>query len=225
MAKIAVIEDDATMRTLLKDNLEAEGHKVEAAADGEAGLALVLKAKPDLVLLDIMLPKIDGLEVCRRLRAKGIESPIIMLTARKQEVDIVVGLEIGADDYVTKPFSMRELVARIKAILRRRAAPAEVARCAIGRVEVDFKRRVLRKGKKKTALTHYEAEMLKMLVSRAGRTVRRNEMLDEIWGSDAFPPNRTIDNHIVRLRAKIEEDPENPRHILTVHGEGYKFVE
>jgi len=225
MAKIAVIEDDAIMRKLLRDNLEAQGHTVLIAADGEAGLALVTQSRPEVILLDVMLPKMDGLEVCRRLRAHGTKTPIIMLTAKKQEVDIVVGLEMGADDYVTKPFSIRELLARVKAILRRRAASAEIVHCAIGPVEADFNRRVLRKGKKEIPLTHYEAEILKMLASRAGQTVRRNDMLNEIWGTNAFSTNRAIDNHIMRLRAKIEQDPDRPRHILTVHGEGYKFVE
>jgi DNA-binding response OmpR family regulator len=225
MTKIAIIEDDPTMRALLKDNLEAEGYKTVTAADGEDGLKLAAEERPDVVLLDVMLPKMDGIEVCRRLRAKGLNTPVIMLTARKQEVDVVVGLEIGADDYVTKPFSMRELLARVKAILRRRGAPGELARFAFDDVEADFRRRVLRKKGKESPLTHYEAEILRMLVSRAGQTVKRNEMLDEIWGEDAFPTNRTIDNHIVRLRAKIEKNPDKPRHILTVHGEGYKFVE
>lgn len=222
---ILVVEDEPDILRGLRDNLSFEGWRVLAAGDGEKGLALALKEKPDVVILDWMLPGMDGLAVCRELRGRGAMMPVVFLTARGQEVDRVLGLEMGADDYVTKPFSVRELVARIKAILRRSAGTAaRPARFALGDLEVDADAFTAKRGKKTIGLGRYEAEILRLLAQRRGQVVSRNEILNEVWGVDAYPTDRTVDNYIVKLRQKIERDPKNPRVLLTVHGAGYKVV-
>ena len=222
---ILVVEDEADLLRGLRDNLAYEGWRVLTAADGEKGLALALKEKPDLVVLDWMLPGKDGLAVCRELRARGSMVPVVFLTARGQEVDRVLGLEMGADDYVTKPFSVRELVARLKAILRRAAGmAARPAKFAIGDLEVDADAFTAKRGKKKIELGRYETEILRVLAQRTGQVVSRNDILNEVWGVDAYPTDRTIDNYIVKLRQKIEKDPKKPRVLITVHGAGYKVV-
>jgi len=223
---VLVIEDEADIRRALRDNLSFEGYRVLEAGNGEAGLAAALKEKPDLVLLDWMLPGMDGLAVCRELRARGSMIPGVFLTARGQEIDRVLGLEIGADDYVTKPFSVRELLARVKAILRRASgASNRPGRFRIGDLDVDAEGFVARRGKKEIPLGRFEAEILRLLAHRKGAAVPRNDILAEIWGVEAYPTDRTVDNYIVKLRQKIEKDPRNPRLLLTVHGVGYKLVD
>lgn len=222
---ILVVEDEPDILRGLRDNLSFEGWRVLAAGDGEKGLALALKEKPDVVILDWMLPGMDGLAVCRELRGRGATMPVVFLTARGQEVDRVLGLEMGADDYVTKPFSVRELVARIKAILRRSAGTAaRPAKFTLGDLEVDADAFTAKRGKKTIGLGRFEAEILRLLAQRRGQVVSRNEILNEVWGVDAYPTDRTVDNYIVKLRQKIEKDPKNPRVLLTVHGAGYKVV-
>jgi two-component system alkaline phosphatase synthesis response regulator PhoP len=223
---ILVVEDEADIMRGLRDNLSYEGYRVVTAGDGEKGLATAMKEKPDLVILDWMLPGMDGLAVCRELRARGAMMPVVFLTARGQEVDRVLGLEMGADDYVTKPFSVRELMARVKAILRRAAGMASrPAKFALGDLEVDADAFTARRGRKEMALGRYEAELLRVLVQRKGQAVSRNDILNEVWGMDAYPTDRTVDNYVVKLRQKIEKDPKNPRILLTVHGVGYKVVD
>lgn len=225
LQKILIIEDEQDMVLGLRKNLEWEGFEVIAAGDGEAGLTCALNNSHDLILLDIMLPKLSGLDVCRRLRSRGVNTPVIMLTARGQEIDKVLGLEIGADDYVTKPFSIRELLARVRAILRRASrqeAESDIYR--FGDVELNFGRHQAQKRGRALELSAREFEMLKYFVQHRGETVTRDQLLDEVWGYDSFPLTRTVDNHIARLRQKIEENPADPRYIITVHRVGYKFL-
>ncbi len=225
MARILVADDEVDMVMGLRDNLEFEGYEVVIAEDGEAALTAATQQSPDLILLDIMMPKIDGLEVCRRVRQAGFTVPILMLTAKGQEIDIVRGLEAGADDYVTKPFSIRELVARIKAALRRTGVGKGLSRILrVGEATVDLVKGKVERGEHTAHLGHFELEILKMLVESAEVPVERNKILDVIWGLEGFPANRTVDNHVVSLRRKLEPDPKHPRHIVTVHSIGYKFV-
>ncbi|MBI2191041.1 MAG: response regulator transcription factor [Planctomycetes bacterium] len=225
MPKILIIEDETDLLLGLRRNLEFEGYQVIQATDGEKGLDLAIREKPDGIILDIMIPKRDGLEVCQDLRARGYSTPILMLTAKSQEMDKVVGLEVGADDYVTKPFGLRELLARLKALLRRAARRAgRPETLQVGRWTVDCSRFEARVGKTVCSLSHYEVDLLALLAQRAGEVVTRNEILNEIWGIEAYPTDRTVDNYIVKLRKKFEKHPRKPRHILTVHGVGYKFV-
>jgi len=226
MEKILVIEDEPDMVMGLKDNLEYEGYTVVTARDGLEGIELAAKELPDLIILDLMLPKKDGYDVCKELRSKGMDTPIIMLTAKSQEVDKVLGLELGADDYVTKPFSIREVLARIKAVLRRKGGrPQKLDSYEFGNVHVDFRKSTVVKNGETVELSHYENEILRLLIANKDEPVSRNRLLDEVWGYDLFPTTRTIDNHIVKLRQKIEDDPKNPAHVITVHGIGYKFVD
>lgn len=223
--RILIGEDEVAMAMGLRDNLEFEGYDTVVTHDGEAALKAALEKSPDLVLLDIMMPKMEGLEVCRRLREAGLMVPIMMLTAKSQEIDIVRGLEAGADDYVTKPFSIRELLARIKAALRRTGAGRGLARTLrVGESSVDLVKGKVERGTETFNLGHFELEILKMLVENAEKPVDRNKILDAIWDLQGFPANRTVDNHIVSLRRKLEPDPKHPRHIVTVHSIGYKFV-
>jgi two-component system alkaline phosphatase synthesis response regulator PhoP len=225
MTKILIIEDEPGMVAGLRDNFEFEGYEVMAAYDGVEGLERALKDSPDLVLLDVMMPKMSGLDVCKQLRAKRPSLPIIMLTARGQEIDKVVGLELGADDYVTKPFSIRELLARVKAVLRRASsARNEQDRHSFGDVQVDLRScQVLRKGKA-LDFSSKEFELLKYFIAHSGETLSRDRLLGDVWGYEHFPTTRTVDAHIVRLRQKLEPNPEQPQYFLTVHGVGYKFV-
>ena len=224
-AKILVVEDEPNMVAGLRDNFEFEGYEVITARDGIEGLERALAESPDLVVLDVMMPRMSGLEVCRQLRAKRASIPIIMLTARGQEVDKVVGLELGADDYVTKPFSIRELLARVRAILRRTAVvPKNQDQHSFGDVEVDLhRRRVLRSGKL-LDISSKEFELLKYFICHSGETLTRDRLLEDVWGYDSYPSTRTVDTHLVRLRQKLEPDPEQPQYFLTVHGTGYQFV-
>jgi DNA-binding response OmpR family regulator len=226
MARIVIVEDQSDLAMGLRDNLEYEGHQVAHAPDGQTGLRLVQQQATDLVLLDIMLPDIDGFEVCRRLRVAGYTMPIVILSARGQELDKVRGLELGADDYVTKPFSLRELLARVHAALRR-AAGAGGGRhtgFVVGERRVDLVRQLVVTAKAEVPLGYYESEILRMLYEHVGEAVPRADMLNHIWGVGVGPADRTVDNHIVSLRRKLEPDPAKPRHILTAHAVGYKLV-
>ena len=224
MAHILVIDDEADMRRGLIDNLQFEGHSTAEAGDGESGLALIRSTPADLILLDVMMPKMSGLDVCRRMRADGITTPVIMLTAKGGEIDRVLGLELGADDYVTKPFSLRELIARINAVLRRTQGTATGAPVHIGRLQVDFSAYSATEQGREVTLTHREFEVLRHLWEHRGGTVSRDDLLSAVWGYDESISTRTIDNFILKLRQKIEADPANPHCILTVHGIGYKLL-
>jgi two-component system alkaline phosphatase synthesis response regulator PhoP len=222
--RILIIEDEPDLARGLAMNLTAEGYRVDAETRGDAGLERALRDRPDLVLLDVMLPGMSGFDVCRGLRQRGFEAPIIMLTARAEETDRVVGLEIGADDYVTKPFGIRELLARVRVRLRRRAANAADDVVRFGDVEIDFDRHDATRAGRPVELTGKELEVLRLLTRHRGRVVSREQLLDEVWGSEHFPTTRTVDNHILRLRQKLEPNPSDPKFILSIYGEGYKFV-
>jgi two-component system alkaline phosphatase synthesis response regulator PhoP len=222
---VLIIEDEPGLVTGLRDAFEHNGFSVAAAADGETGLKMALTNLHDLIILDLMLPKKDGMEVCRELRSRNLWTPVIILTARSGEPDRVAGLELGADDYVTKPFSIRELVARARALLRR-AAPAEGAaeRVRVGESVVDFKQYAVFKGSDRYPLTPMEISLLKMFLGHPHEVITRERLLNEIWGFNTFPTTRTIDTFLLRLRHKVESDPRRPEHFITVHGAGYKFV-
>lgn len=225
MSRILVIEDDPAILRGLADNLKFESHEVLTASDGEAGYRSIREQKPDLIILDLMLPKLSGYELCRKVRDEGVTTPIMMLTARGEEGDRVLGLDLGADDYVTKPFSVRELMARVRALLRRahppRSGPEELR---FDDVVIDFRRYEARKGDQTLEMTRKEFGVLRLLASRPGEVVTRDELLNEVWGLENYPTTRTVDNHIATLRAKLETNPSAPRHLLTVHGVGYKLV-
>ena len=234
--QVLVIEDDDAMAAALRHGLESEGFRVTLAHDGPAGLAQAsLPAardgspgpSPDLVILDVMLPKLNGLEICKRLRREGNGVPIIMLTARGQEIDKVVGLRLGADDYVTKPFSFMELMARVEAVLRRTEARRHSTRLAsyrFGDVVVDFERYRARKGRRELSLSPLELHLLEYFCRHRGEVVSREALLDEVWGYDATPVTRTVDTHVAKLRKKIEDEPSSPQFLLTVHRVGYRFM-
>lgn len=226
MARILIIEDEEDMRFVLSDNLLAEGYEVETAATGRDGATRALAGDFALILLDLMLPDISGLEVCKAIRAQNRSTPIIILTAKGEEIDKVVGLEVGADDYVTKPFGMRELLARIKAAMRRSGGlpGQQLTECAVGDACVNFSTRTLTRGGERESLTRYETELLRFLVLNRGNPVSRARILREVWRTEPTAETRTVDNCVKRLRAKIEPVPAEPRHILSVHGIGYKLV-
>jgi DNA-binding response OmpR family regulator len=224
---ILVIEDEPHIAMGLKDALTFEGYRVVTAATGREGLNVARAERPNVVLLDLMLPDLNGYQVCEELRRHDAFVPVIMLTAKSQEADKIRGLDAGADDYVTKPFSVGELVARIRALFRRTTRPSESASFNLGEVVVNITaHNVQRSGKKQQVeqLSFYEVELLRLLFERAGQPVSREEILNKIWGVDASPTNRTIDNFIVKLRRKVEKRPDKPEHILTVYGYGYKMV-
>jgi DNA-binding response OmpR family regulator len=223
--RILIVEDEPAMVAGLRDNFEFEGYDVISADNGVAGLERALVDDPDLVVLDVMMPQMSGLDVCKQLKAKRPSMPIIMLTARGQEVDKVVGLELGADDYVTKPFSIRELMARVKAVLRRASPQVDLPDVyRFSDVEVNIRgNEVLRDGTP-IELSAKEFALLAYFISHPAETLSRDRLLDEVWGYDNYPNTRTVDTHIVHLRQKLEMNPEEPRYILTVHGSGYKFV-
>jgi two-component system alkaline phosphatase synthesis response regulator PhoP len=225
VARILIIEDDASIRLPLEDNLRLEGYEVSSAADGREGLTMALAGRYDLVILDLMLPKLDGFDVCREIRRGGNFTPILMLTARSQEIDKVLGLELGADDYVTKPFSPREVLARIRAILRRNRQVGQGAGpFCFGDVEVNFEKYEATKSGRAVALTALEFALLRLLVAGNGQVVHRDRIVDEVWGEGIYIEARTVDKHISLLRKKVEDDPQNPRFIVGVRGVGYKFV-
>lgn len=224
--KVLVVEDEKTLRGMLADNLEAERYKVFTAADAEEAFPIVVAERPDLAILDVNLPGESGFDLCKRLRAEGVRTPILMLTARAEEADKVLGLELGADDYLTKPFGLPELLARVKALLRRSSPEDyELASAAVGDVEVDFKRRVTRRGKRgeEIPLTHFEAELLAFFFRHKGEVLERGRLLEAVWGLEGDPTNRTVDNYVVKLRQRIEKNPKKPVFIQTVHGSGYRF--
>jgi len=225
MPKILIVEDEPGMVAGLRDNFEFEGYQVLSAVDGVSGLERALADTPDLVILDVMMPRMSGLDVCKQLKSKRPAIPIIMLTARGQEVDKVVGLELGADDYVTKPFSIRELLARVKAVLRRvESLPKGKDRYTFGDVEVNLQScQVSRRGRS-LEFSSKEFDLLKYFLSHPGEALTRDRLLEQVWGYDKFPTTRTVDAHIVRLRQKLEPKPDDPHFFLTVHGTGYKFV-
>jgi DNA-binding response OmpR family regulator len=219
--KVLVVEDDESLGIVLVDALRQEGHRVDLERDGERALARLLADRFDLVLLDLMLPRLDGFEVCRRLRAAGRSVPVLVLTARGREEDRVKGLDLGADDYLVKPFSMLELLARVRARLR--AARPAPPRVRMGEAEVDFDAMVARRDGAETELTKTEAEVLRMFARNPGKVLSRRRFLDEVWGYDRFPTTRTVDMHVARVREKIGDDGANPRFIHTVHGVGYRY--
>jgi DNA-binding response OmpR family regulator len=225
MKKILIIEDDLAIRTGLVDNLKLEHYNVISESDGAKGYEAAMKHQPDLILLDVMLPNKNGFEICKELRQNKNNTPIIMLTAKIEEADKVLGLELGADDYVTKPFSIRELIARIKAILRIREAIADdFSEYSFSDVKLDFKKMEAHKGKMNIDLSLKEYEIMKYFIKHEEEVVSRNMLLDEVWGYDVFPTTRTVDNYILMLRKKIEDDHSHPKHILTVHAAGYRFI-
>jgi DNA-binding response OmpR family regulator len=222
MKRILVVEDETAIAFGLQLDLKSEGYDVEIESDGESGLRRARKEAFDLILLDVMLPRKDGFEVCRELRRGGSKTPIIMLTARTQEAEKVLGLEIGADDYVTKPFSPRELRARVKAALRR-AAEDDLPTYRFGDAEVDFERCELRRAGQPVELTALEFKLLTALVRNRGKVLSRDQLLDLVWGQGTFVTDRVVDNHVVTLRKKVEPDPSEPRYIMSVRGLGYRF--
>ena len=223
--RVLAVEDEPEMQVILGDNLEYEGFEVLSAATGEEGLQLAMAKQPDLILLDLLLPRMSGYEVCRRLRTERFTMPIIMLTARNAELDRVAGLEMGADDYLGKPFGVGELIARVRVQLRRpRQAGRGPVELRFGDVVVDLRQRRARNGPEPLELSSREFELLEYLIDHADKVVTREELLSAVWGYGAAPLTRTVDNFVAKLRKKVERDPRDPRHILTVHGSGYRFV-
>ena len=223
MQRVLIIEDEKEIAGGLKDILEFEGYEVVTAATGKEGLQALGRKDSDCIILDLMLPDMSGYEVCEQIRQK-LNTPILMLTAKAQDHDKIRGFKVGADDYLTKPFSVGELLARVMALLRRHthySQDPEVVR--VGPNIVDVKHFRVRRGKKEHSMSHYEVELFKLLYSHADQPVTRDEILDKVWGTEKFPTNRTVDNFIVKLRKKIEEDYRNPKHILTIYGVGYKL--
>ncbi len=222
MTRILLVEDDADLAYSLEDDLKVEGYEVEIAPDGDTACRRGRTGECDLILLDIVLPQKDGYEVCRELRRAGIRTPVIMLTAKTHEAEKVMGLDLGADDYITKPFSPRELRARIRALLRRtEPPPADIYR--FGDIEVNFARGEIRRGEKRIETTALELKLLKAFVEKSGRILSRQQLLDAAWGDQTFVTDRVVDSHIMELRRKIEPDPAKPRYLVSVRGLGYRF--
>lgn len=225
MPKILVVEDEESIRMALEDDLTLEGYQVDGAADGELGLQMAKENSYDLIILDLMLPRLNGTDVCKALRLANIATPIIMLTAKSQEIDKILGLELGADDYVTKPFSPRELLARIKAVLRRSNLNlTELIHFRIGDLEIDFDKYEAKKRGQVVHLTAYEFELLRLFINNQNKVLDRDFILDEIWGEDIVVTPRTVDTHIANLRKKIEDDPAEPKLIVGIRGVGYKLI-
>jgi two-component system alkaline phosphatase synthesis response regulator PhoP len=226
MKRVLLVEDEPGLLLTLTDRLSNEGYVVETASDGEAGLHRAAGESFDLIILDVMLPRMNGFDVCRDLRQRGVSTPIIMLTARGQVVDKVIGLKLGADDYLTKPFEMIELLARIESLLRRAPAipapPTETYQ--FGAVRVDFRRAEIERDSRQIDLSAREFQLLRYFIEHRGSTLSRDELLNEVWGYNAMPSTRTVDVHVAWLRQKLEPNPRHPQYILTVHGLGYKFV-
>lgn len=225
MSRILVVEDDPAILRGLRHALEYEKHEVLAARSGEEGLQLLRDRHPDLVVLDVMLPTLSGFELCRRARQEGIRTPILMLTARGEDVDQVMGLDLGADDYVRKPFSVPALLARVRALLRRSHPRKPLPlRAGFDDVSIDFESFEASRDGRPVPLAPKEFAVLRYLIAREGKVVSRHELLEEVWGFEQMPTTRTVDNHVALLRSKLEQDPAAPRRLLTVHGVGYKFV-
>ena len=225
--KILIVEDDVSILTGLVDLLSGEGYTVVSATDGQKAIRSFQTEKPELILLDIMIPEKSGYDVCREIRKTNTHVPIIMLTAKGQEVDKVVGLELGADDYIVKPFGVSELLARVRAVLRRskKSPPLSINTepFSFGDITINPKTLKIHKGQKKTSMSQREAHLLQIFYNRSGEAIDRNTLLDEIWGIKYEGTTRTLDQHIAKLRQKIEDDPAEPKHITTVHGTGYRF--
>lgn len=225
MKRILVIEDDPAIARGLLDNLRQEHYEAEWESDGKKGYEKARKQKWDLIMLDVMLPEMSGTDICRSLRQGGSQVPVMMLTGKGAETDKVLGLELGADDYVTKPFSIREVLARVKALLRRQTEVlAEIAETDVGDVHIDFRKQEAVRGKKKIEMSAREYQLLKYFVQREGQVISRDQILNDVWGFDALPTTRTVDNYVLSLRKKLESSPSKPKHILTIHTVGYKFV-
>ncbi len=225
MTKVLVVEDDPGILRTVADNLRFEQYEVVTATDGETAYALQQHEQPDLIVLDLMLPRMSGLELCRRLRTEDVQVPVLMLTARSEEADRVRGLDLGGDDYVTKPFSVPELMARVRALLRRAASASAVPdTLRFGLVQIDFRRYAAQRRGQPLEMTRKEFALLRFLASRENTVVTRDEILNKVWGFESYPITRTVDNHVSSLRAKLEPDPARPVYIQTVHGVGYKFV-
>jgi DNA-binding response OmpR family regulator len=227
MYKILIVEDELPMLQGLKDNLELEGYEVDTASDGKAGLEKLRSSQYHLALLDVMMPKMSGFDVCKTVRREGNKTPIIMLTAKGEEIDKVLGLEIGADDYITKPFSLRELLARIKAVLRRFSNEDNTVSnlvVTLGRLKVDFNSYQASIADIEVKMSHKEFELLHYLLNHKNQVVSRNDLIEKVWGMDFEITTRTVDNFIVKLRQKLEINPNDPKIILTVHGVGYKLI-
>ena len=224
--KILIVEDEPNMSRGLKDNLEFEGYDVDIADNGSIGLSMILSKAYALIVMDVMMPEMSGLDVCKKVREAGIAVPIILLTAKSEEIDKVLGLELGADDYITKPFSLRELLARIKAILRRNpeVAGKEGERCTIGQLTLNFNAYTAEDSNGVVKMSHKEFAILKYLFQRKNEIISRNDLLENVWGYDETPTTRTVDNFIVKLRHKVEKDPNMPKIIMTVHGTGYTLI-
>lgn len=224
--KVLIVEDEPNMSRGLKDNLEFEGYEVDIAGNGLKGLQMILGNTYALVVMDVMMPEMSGLDVCRKVRESGIGVPIILLTAKSEEIDKVLGLELGADDYITKPFSLRELLARIKAVLRRNSGQPEKdgERCRIGKLVLDFSAFTAADSSGIVKMSHKEFAILKYLLKQKNEIVSRHDLLENVWGYNEAPTTRTVDNFILKLRQKIEDDPNVPKVILTVHGTGYTLV-
>ncbi|MBE0551291.1 MAG: response regulator transcription factor [Ignavibacterium sp.] len=225
MKKILVIEDDPATIAGLEESLKEEHFEVTSSMFGQMGYEKALEGGYDLIILDIMLPDKNGIDICKDLRKNDVNTPILMLTGKKEETDKVIGLEIGADDYVTKPFSLRELIARVKALLRRpQEIRPEVEEYSFGNVYLNFKKQEAKKGNNAVELSVMEFKVMKYFIQREGEVIERIKLLDEVWGYENYPSTRTVDNFILNLRKKIEDDHSNPKHLLTIHGAGYKFV-
>lgn len=224
MTRILIVEDDPAMTVALRDGFEFENYAVDVANDGEDGAKLVSRGDYDLIVLDVMLPRKSGLDICRELRANGNNTPVIMLTARGQEIDRIVGLKLGADDYVTKPFSFVELLARVEAVLRRSNRPMANDEYGFGDVELDFRTYQAKRSGEPIELTPREFRILRYFIEHSGEVVSRDALLNHVWGYDSAAFTRTVDTHMARLRQKVEQTPSEPRHFITIHRVGYKFV-
>jgi two-component system alkaline phosphatase synthesis response regulator PhoP len=224
MPRILVVDDEPEIVRGLADNLRFEGYDTVTAASGVEALAAIARAAPDLVILDIMMPSMSGWDVARELRRQGVDVPIIMLTARGEEADRVLGLELGADDYVTKPFSLRELLARVRAVLRRPGPRHRAEELVFGDVRIQRRARRVFKAGTEVRLTRKEFDLLVYLFEHRGDVLTRERLLDEVWGYERFPTTRTVDTHVLRLRRKLEADPDRPAWIQTVHAQGYRFA-
>jgi len=230
MKKILIVEDQVAILKSLKDNLQEEGYEISSASTGKKGLEKALKEDVDLVLLDVMLPEMNGFDVCKNIKSKKLTLPIIMLTAKSKEGDKVLGLELGADDYITKPFSINELLARIRAVLRRvemhkKAKEEKLTYYGFGTVKLDFAKLEAYKGKKKLRFSKREFDILAYMIKRKGEVISRNDLLDVVWGYESFPTTRTVDNFIARIRKQIEDKPSKPKYIESVRSAGYKFTD
>lgn len=225
MKTILIVEDDPAILKGLTTSLQEDHYHILTAADGQKGFETAKREKIDLIILDVMLPRKDGFEICRDLRKEGVATPVLFLTSKKEEVDRVLGLELGADDYMTKPFSVRELKARIKARLRRATDHLrDLEEYSFGDVHLDFRKLEARKGSAEIKLSAKEFDVLRYFIQKEGEVVTRDSLLDDVWGYDTFPTTRTVDNYILSIRKKIENDPAHPQHLVTVHAAGYKFL-